>query len=158
MKKDGIALGFCVALAAGTAIGQVATSLSHRLSAVGHHYADAAGYIPVTTTNDGIKYIATADGQDPFVAYNVGDYVADGATLAVCGINSAGGLVGCDPAYGVTMLYALEDVQSAGPDSTLMTLQCDVLFGTTGHCKITWLDGRASCYACSGDSCAKPHC
>ncbi|MDC3955319.1 hypothetical protein [Polyangium jinanense] len=134
------------------------TSLSDRLAAVGRHYGDAVGYIPIHTKNDGVKYVATADGQDPFVVYNVGDKVANDATLAVCGINAAGELAGCDPAYGATVLYALEDLQSSRLDPSDRTAECHVLFGTTGHCKIRRLDGSASCYVCSGGSCAKTHC
>ncbi|MDI1428571.1 hypothetical protein [Polyangium sorediatum] len=125
---------------------------------MGRHYGDAAGYIRIATTSDGIKYVATADGPKPFVAYKLGDKITDDATLAACGIHAAGGLVGCDPAYGATMLYALEDLQSSAPGPSEMSIQCHVPFGTTGHCKVTWLDGGARCYVCSDRACAKTHC
>ena len=157
MKKIG-AVGLFVALAASTALARVTTSRSDRLAAVGRHYGDAAGYIRIATTTDGFKFVATADGQKPFVVYSVGDKITDDATLAVCGINAAGGLVGCDPAYGATLLYALEDLQSSTPDPSEMTIRCHIPFGTTGHCKITWLDGSAACYACSDCTCTKTHC
>ncbi|MDI1479405.1 hypothetical protein QHF84_22510 [Polyangium sp. y55x31] len=147
-----------MALVASTAIAQVANSLSDRLATVGRYYGDAAGYIPIITRTDGIKYVATADGQAPFTVYNVGDSVADDATLAVCGINATGALVGCDPAYGETMLYALEDLQNVERAPGTMMIQCRVLFGTTDHCKITLLDRSTACYVCSGGSCAKTHC
>lgn len=158
MKRNSILLAFGVVLATCAAIAKATPSSCDRLAALGRHYGDAAGSIPIATATDGLKYVATAEGRDPFSIYSMGDAVDDDATLAVCAIDTAGALVGCDPAYGETMLYALEDLQSSEPDPGEMTIECHVLFGSTGHCKVTWSDDGASCYTCSGERCVKSAC
>jgi len=159
MKKNyAIAFGLSVALAASAAVAQVAPSLTSRLLGIASYYGDAQGRIPITTSAGDVKYISTSASQGVFSIYTVGDRVANSATLAACGISATGALIGCDPAYGEALAFGLEDLQSSQPDPTEMTIACQILFDSTHHCMVTWLDGSASCYLCSGGVCTKSDC
>jgi hypothetical protein len=56
------------------------------------------------------------------------------------------------------MLFGLQDLQSAQPDPSELVIKCNKLGVNTHHCMVTWLDGSASCYTCSGGRCAKSGC
>ena len=157
-KKHSIALGLCIALAAGTAAAQVAPSLSARLLSVVNYYGDAQGHIPISMSTGAVSYVATSDGQNPFSIYTLGDQVAANATLAACSIDVTGALVGCDPAYGEGMIYGLTDLQSTQPDPTEFTSECHHLFGRTTICKFTWDNGAVLCYTCVDGTCSRSRC
>ncbi|MDI1480377.1 hypothetical protein [Polyangium sp. y55x31] len=148
MKKSTVSLGFALILAVGSVFAQVAPpSLSARLSAVGQYYGDANGKIPLHLTGGGVLYVATANGTSPFSIYTVNDTVASGATVGACALDAAGAPVGCDPAYGELMLYALADLQSSEPDPSELTISCRYTsYPDLGRCAVTWGPGDTTCY------------
>ncbi|MDI1450939.1 hypothetical protein [Polyangium sp. 6x1] len=150
MKKSTVSLGFALVLAVGTVFAQTAPpSLSARLAAVGQYYGNANGKIPLHLTGGGVLYVATANGTSPFSIYTVNDTVANSATVGACALDAAGAPVGCDPAYGETMLYALQNLQNSEPDPSELTIRCWYKWWPDdGRCAVTWSDGSTSCYKC----------
>lgn len=134
------------------------TSLEDRLAAVADYWADPSGRIDFVVTDTGeTKYVATRTSFSGYSIYVNGQNLPNGSIMGACGIGRMGP-TNCDDAYGETLLFALEDLVNEEADPLELTIKCHILFGSTGHCKVTWLNGSSSCYLCSGGSCTKTAC
>ena len=142
-------------------------SLEDRLARVAEYYGDASGHIDLQITGTSqTLYVATAPIGSTFSLYTIGQSVAESSSLAACSSSLSGTVSACDPAYGETMLFALEDLQAAEPDPSELTVACNILSGSsnsngttsTAHCMITWNGGNTSCYICVNGTCEQSKC
>ncbi len=158
MKNSSWMVGICLTLAVGTAIAQVAPTLAEQLRSVASYYGDSWGRIPVTLVTGEVKYIATADVRSPYSIYTAGARVADGASLAACGIGSAGEPVACDPAYGEAVIYGMQELQPSQPEPSEMSVECHQYADHTYHCRFTFFTDTYYCFLCSQGHCEPSQC
>lgn len=133
------------ATAAPTANDQT-SSLSDRLLEVGRYFGDEQGMIPILVAETMTWYIATSDGQAPYSTFT-GQPDESIAVIAACSVDSEGAPERCDPAYGETLLFALEDLQDEGVDPRLLpSVECHDLSPGQIYCKLTLSNGTEKCW------------
>lgn len=157
LKSRSALLGLGLALTVTTAIAQVAPTMAEQLRSVVSYYGDAQGNLPIRLEQGEVRYLATASGRAPYAFYTLGDPVADDASLAACGVGPAGEPEACDPAYSHALIYGLQDLQSAQPDPSELTIKCEKLYPDkntdTKICMVYRPNKVALCYLCSHGPC-----
>jgi hypothetical protein len=125
--------------------------LGKRLYSVADYWGDSSGRIDFTVTDTGqTMYVALVNPAGGFSIFYNGQDVPDDSTMAACSLGVTGAPVGCDLAYGETLLFTLEDLVNEEADPTELTIKCFSDY-SSHRCYVTELDGSSQCYRCVTD-------